>query len=297
MYSVEPSPIAASFAKLLVRTDLTDVDHRAYQTHRLGIEASLENNFVISKFERIGSYVRGSAIRSYSDLDLLAVVRKGSIVWGSELISPNTLLRNVRSALCRTFSRTKIGRDGQAVVVAFADGRSIDVVPGIWVRALDNGWPLYQIPDGLGDWLSTAPSLHSKYIGDGDYSAGGKLKSVIRILKHWKTSRRPALPFSAFHLELLLAESGTCHGAKSLASCVADTLTLLQERACGPILDPCGVSGHIRVAGTEVKQARLLASVCRSAAWARKAVFFEQMCAYGQARTCWSQVFNGAFPR
>ncbi len=296
MYSTQLSPIAASFTKLLAQTVLTEVDHRAYRTHQSRVESSLGSAFAISKVERIGSYARGSAIRNHSDLDLLVVVRKGSLTRGGSIVSPNTLLNNVRTALRRTFPRTLSGRDGQAVVVAFADGRSIDVVPGRWVDALDNGWPCYQIPDG-DSWLDTAPSLHNKHIGDGDYAAGGKLKSVVRLLKHWKTSRKPALPLSAFHLELLLADYGICNGARSLASCVADTLSLLEERACRPVPDPCGVSGLISAAGSDAKRARLLASVQVSAAWARDAVFLEQLCAYGQARARWTQVFNGAFPR
>lgn len=298
-YSAGPSPIASSFARILSQTALTDVDHAAYKTHQDRVERSLRGAFEVSKVEPIGSYARGSAIRGRSDLDLLAVIRKESMSWGGSIISSSRLLTNVRAALRKTFPTTELGRDGQAVVVAFADGRSIDVVPGRWEGPISatNGWPLYRIPDGGDGWLLTAPSYHGKYIGDGDDAAGGKLKSVVRILKYWKGSRSPELPLSAFHLELLFAQMGTCNGAKTLASCVADTFVLLDQRGCRALQDPCGISGLIQAAATDAKRERLLTNVRMSSAWAQDAVFKESLGLYAEARKSWDSVFNGSFPR
>lgn len=290
------SPIGASFAKILAATALQQTDHAAFAKHEAGIRSSLEASFAISKFVRIGSYERGSAVRGNSDLDLLAVLTRDEVTWAGAVVDPGTLLDRVRRALKTTFWNTALGRDGQAVVVDFADGRSVDVVPAWYAGPISpsNGWPLYYIPSGT-DWLPTAPDFQNSYITNGDAAAGGKLKSVMRILKYWKRARSEDLPLGGFHLELLLTKERTCCGARTIASCVADAFELLANRECRALQDPCGVSGYVRAAASDAKRARLAQAVGVSANWARDAVYYEAVGNIARARYYWSLVFNGAF--
>lgn len=292
------STIAQSFNSILAHVAFTDPDVAAFETHKSRIESSLHGSFAIAKIVRIGSYARGSAIRFRSDLDLLALLRRREEVdWGGQPVLPSTILNRVRDALRGTFPGTALGRDGQAVVVEFSDHRRIDVVPAWFDDALDNGWPLYRIPSGSEEWLATSPELHGKYIADGDAKAGGKLKSVVQILKYWRQCREPELPMSAFHAELLLAKEGTCNGARSLAACVADALSLLERRHCRALQDPCGISGYVPAAGTEAKVDRLFAAVHGSATRARDAVQYETLGMADEARRMWGIIFNNCFPR
>lgn len=290
------NPIASAFAAIARDTTLTDADRAAFSRHRARIESSLEAAFDISKVEVIGSYARDSTLRGSSDLDLFTVVRKKEIEWGNGIVTPLTLMNRVREALKSTFPTTEIGRDGQAVVVAFSDGKSIDVVPAWWVRPMDNGWPLYRIPGGTTDWIDTSPGLHNKYINDGDARSGGQLKKVIRILKYWRNQRSPALPLSGFHLELLLTQEGICNGARTYAQCVADALDLLARRDCRALQDPCGLSGLVSAAGTAAKRSLLDAAVQSSARRAIEAVDYEEGGRFAAAVERWQLVFNGGFP-
>lgn len=291
------STIAQSFNAILAHIALTDADVTAFEVHKSRIESSLHGSFAVAKIVRIGSYARGSAIRFRSDLDLLALLRRNEVDWGGQIVLPSTLLNRAREALRGTFPGTALGRDGQAVVVEFSDNRRIDVVPAWFDEALESGWPLYRIPSGSDGWLATSPELHGKYIAEGDTKAGGKLKSVVRILKYWKQCRDPELPLSAFHLELLLAKEGTCNGARSLAACVADALSLLERRECRALQDPCGISGYVPAASTDAKVDRLLAAVHGSATRARDAVQYEALGMSDEARRLWGIVFNNYFPR
>lgn len=288
--------IASAFARINADNSLTQADRDAFEKHRAGIQASIKKSFEISKFEVIGSYARDSTLRGSSDLDLFTVVRKEDITWGDSTVAPVTLMNRVRDALRVTYPTTNIGRDGQAVVVEFADGKSVDVVPAWWVKGKDNGWPLYRIPANSTDWIETSPGLHNKYINDGDSSSGGQMKSVVRILKYWRRCRSPALPLSGFHLELLLAQEGTCNGARTYAQCVADALDLLARRNCRALRDPCGISGNVSAAGTEAKLATLDAAIQQSATRAKEAVAYESIGKIDQAMERWQLVFNGRFP-
>ncbi len=290
------SSIADSFGKIVSRTQLTTADIEAFNTHEEQVVARLKADFGVVKTVRMGSFSRGSAVRGSSDLDLLVVLTRGEITWGDRLKKSGTVMQNVRASLAARFRQTEIGRDGQAVVVSFADGRIVDVVPAAYDGPQSNGWPLYSIPDGAESWLATAPDTHGKYIADGENASGNKLKSVTRILKYWAACRSPRLPLSGFHLELLLTQTGICAPGRSLAACVADALSLLARRECRALQDPCGVSGLIRAAATDAKRGRLLAAVAQSAGWATTAVNYENGYDTASARRYWSMTFNGGFP-
>jgi hypothetical protein len=288
--------VAESFAGILAGVTLAEPDISAFETHRARIESSLRSSFNLSKVVCVGSYARGSAIRLFSDLDLFVVLRRRETDWGGRLVLPNTILTRLRTALQGTFPQSFIGRDGQAVVIKFSDGREVDVVPARFDDALESGWPLYRIPSDVDHWLATSPELHNKYIAEGNERAGGKLKSVVRILKYWKVCRVPQLPLNAFHLELLLAKHGTCNGGRTLAQCVADALSLVQQRSGRALQDPCSISGNISAAATNSKVDRLVAAVCASAGRAQEAVRCESFGNIGEALRLWGLVFNGRFP-
>jgi len=288
--------IADSFNRILARCDFTDPDVTALTTHRREIETRFKNTFQVSKVEVIGSYARGTAIRQTSDLDLLAVLRKTEWHWGGSRVTSSTLLGRVREQLRGRFPSTEVGRDGQAIVVTFFDGKSVDVVPSGWIRAQADGWPLYSIPDGAGGWRETAPDSHGRYIAEADADAGGKLKNVARIFRYWRWCRLDPVPISSFHVELFMASEGMCGGAYSYAECIAGLLQRLARRECRALQDPLGISGLVPACTTEAKRAAALRSVIASADRASAAVAAEHNGDGMEARRLWKLVFNDQFP-
>ncbi len=289
--------ISDSFASILNRCDFSAHDRDALATHRREVETRLKNSFEVSKIELVGSYARGSAIRQTSDTDLLVVLRKAELDWAGSRVSSTTVMGKVRQEMVARFPSTAIGRDGQAVVVTFADERSIDVVPATWIRAQPDGWPLYAIPDGAGGWMHAAPDSHNRYIADADARSGGKLKNVARTFRYWKASRQEPVPISSFYVELLMAADNTCPVGRSYADCFAALLSLLARRECRGLHDPIGISGTVNACGTESKRLTALRTVLTSSERAAAALAAERSGNPLEARRLWNLVFNEAFPR
>lgn len=289
--------VADRFNTLLNWISMSTQEENAFETHRQTVAAALKSDFAVNRIEKMGSFSRGSALRGISDLDLLVQVAVDDVRRGGYLVNSGTVLNNVRDRLRARFRATDVGRDQQAVVVAFSGGQEkIDVVPAVFDR-MDEGRPVYLIPDGVGGWMRTSPSAHASYINSADARCGGKLKYTIMLLKYWRACRSPAIPLNSFHLELLLAQEGTCAVGKGYNECVRDALALLANRKCRALQDPMGISGNILGANTEPKRATAERS-CADSAWhASTALTAEWGRDSPEAYRQWDIVFNGHFPK
>lgn len=264
--------IAARFAQLLDRITPDSSEERVFVQHQSSIETRLKATFKTNRVERIGSYTRGSAIKRSSDVDLLLILSRDEVRRGNEYKSSNTVLNNLRDQLQDRYTRTEIGRDGQAVVISFGDGQHpVDVVPGFYWEAGPNNYPVFCIPDGEGQWMKTAPQLHNKYIAAGDQRSAGKLKGAARLTKFWAGLRASTESLTGFHVEMLLAQTDICAYPQSHATLFRELMRTLASRRCRALQDPLGVSGYIKIAGTSAKQMSLdstiqgIVSHCQSA--------------------------------
>jgi hypothetical protein len=294
--------IPACFQKIIVVAALTDRDIELYRSHRTSIRSALANasGFELDEVVPIGSFARRSAVHGISDSDLLAVLRKRTVSYSSgQLYSPGTVTSNVRGVLAARFWATGVGRDGQAIVVDFGDGEHpVDLVPAVWQSATGfHNHPVFIIPDGAGGWMSTSPSSHNRYIDGADQGAGGKLKYVAQIFKTWCHTRSTPVPVRGFHVELLLASTGICAGARAYAAIFRDLLTLLRQRDCAALNDPLGISGRIAATGTDAKRESAMRTIAEAAYHADLAVFAEAAGNEAEAWRQWNIVFNDRFPR
>jgi predicted nucleotidyltransferase len=290
--------VAESFTKLIARAQLTQRDNDLFSGHRATVVTALKNRFEVVKADVIGSFARATAIHGASDVDLLLVLSRSAVTWGGNLKSSGGLLGDVRDALRERYSATAIGRDGQAVVVAFNDGgHPVDVVPACY---LEHGgrlnYPLYAIPDGRNGWMQTSPGAHNKFIADAEARSGGKLNYASQAFKVWRDSRAGTVPISAFHVELLLANDALADGARSYSSIFTQLLLVLARRECAALRDPIGVSGLIPACATEPKRRLAVRTVLDSARHAADALRAEERGDLREALRQWNIVFNGVFP-
>jgi predicted nucleotidyltransferase len=294
-----PNMIAAAFAAIIDRSYLTPRDHELFESHRTSVTRALETRLETIKVEVIGSFARGTAVHGSSDIDLLTVLQKQSVTWGGQLMSSTTVLREVRGALLERYAFTEVGRDGQAVVVAFNDGQHpVDVVPACYSHQGGRyNHPIFLIPDGTGGWMHTSPTSHSRFIRDGDTDAGGQLKYTAQIFKYWRDTRTSPVPLSAFHVELLLAEERLCVGARSYSAIMRDVLALLSNRRGSALHDPVNVSALIPLSGTASKRDQALGTIDAAARHADAALIAERRGDLSEAARQWDIVFNGNFPR
>ena len=79
----------------------------------------------------VGSYGRNTAIKGFSDLDMIFELppalysRYNSHIGNGQ----SALLQAVRNSIGKTYTGTRIGADGQVVAVSFLDGITFEVVP------------------------------------------------------------------------------------------------------------------------------------------------------------------------
>lgn len=288
--------VSDRFKTLLDRIEPSPTTQQLVESHRSSVASHLKNAFEANQVKLIGSHARGTAVGNVSDIDLLLVLSRSDVTRGGVRSSSQSVLGSVRRELQARFRNTDIGRDGQAVVVDFGDGRHpVDVVPGVYLGPGYNNYPVYEIPDGGGAWMQTSPEVHNRHIADADQRSGSKLKGVARLLKFWRKTR--SAPVSSFHMELVLAESGICTVPKSYATALADALSLLAQRQGRALQDPLGISGWVQATNTDSKRQQLAASLRASAEHAQAAVYNDGWGSYSEAYRQWDLVFNGQFPK
>lgn len=286
--------VSNSFQTLLSRLQPLDSEIQAANGHIKTVKARLESVFSVSKVLVTGSGARGSFIRGKSDVDLFVVVSRDQLRWGDRYVASTTALDNFRKELQGRFWNTSVYKDVHAVVVDFADCR-VDVVPAFFAGTASNNWPLYSMPDGQGGWMQTSPDLHNAYIAQADKESGGKLKYTAQLMKFWRECRKPRIPLSSFHIEMVLASEGICKGPKSYALCVRDLLQSIASRDCRAIRDPYGITGNISCVKTEAQRNNALASVKHSREHAKSACLAEDI-SVSEAKRQWDIVFNQQFP-
>lgn len=291
--------VAASFNTLLARIGPLDSELSLAEGHADSIRQCLANSFQLSKFQPVGSHSRGTAIRAVSDLDVFALLARDEFRNGQSMVSSDSLLKRLRTALSTRFPQTMIGRDAQVIRVDFGQGQhGVDVIPAYYAGPRkQDGWPIYYIPDGNGGWMPTSPPVHNKYLKDANQRAGSKLRYTAQLVKFWRSTRSPALPMSSFHLEMILARQDVCVGAKSYAVCLFEAFAMLARRECAGLQDPQGVAGVIACASTSAKRSAALAAVQHAYDHAAKALQAEANRNLAEAYRQWDIVFNGYFPK
>jgi hypothetical protein len=265
------------------------------QSHLMTVRRRLAMSFDISKFLRIGSHARGTAIRWYSDVDVLAVLRRNEAKWGGSVVNSSTFLKRVRRDLEDRYTATEVRGDQQAVVAHFGGGEhALDVVPAIFHK-WDKGRPVYLIPDGYDSWVETSPETHNAYFAGAAERSGQKLRKVVQLLKWWKYSRSQPIPVEAFHIDILLAANDVCSGVKSYGQCLVDAFQLLAERECRGFRDPLGISGVVYAAKTDAQWRELREHVNFALVHAKRALAAESWKDFAESNRQWNLVFNGEY--
>lgn len=290
-------PVAKRLRGLVERIQPRPAEVNRAGMRFLRIRSRLSRSFVVARTIAIGSHSKGTAVTRISDVDILALLRRREAKWGGSLVSSDTFLRRVREDLAERYPQTSIRRDAQAIVVGFGQGEySVDVVPAIYYKAAPNGYPIYRIPDGEGDWMTTAPGLHAAYFKGRDERSGGRLKHVVQMIKLWAQARATPVPLSSFHLEIVLAASGLMSGTVPYSRGLALSFGLLNLRSGAAIRDPSGVSGLIPAASSETKRESLERSLAFASEHAIAAHAAERVGDAVEALRQWRIVFGSYLP-
>jgi len=133
----------------------------------------------------VGSYGRNTAIKGFSDLDIIFELPSSIYDTYNNYFNngQSALLQRVRSSLQRTYSTTSIGADGQVVVIRFDDGITFEIVPVFYNRA---GSYTYPDANNGGDWKTTNPRPEIQAIRERNTSSNNNLVPLCRMARAWK---------------------------------------------------------------------------------------------------------------
>lgn len=267
----------------------------AAERHFDTICTRLQQTFGASRFITIGSHARGTAIRTFSDIDILAVLPRRVARWGGNLIAPRTFLAKVADDLQGRYRTTSVRPDGQAVVLNFSAGaHSVDVVPGIF-EGMNGRRPMYLIPGTADEWITTSPETHDVIFGDANQRSGGKLGALARLAKGWKYGREAPISISSFYADMVLATTDVATGVKSYGQCLRDFFAQLVARHGRGLRDPGGVAGIISASPPQGQRDRLCVAARFALQHADSALHAESMRRDHEANRQWGIVFNRNF--
>lgn len=71
----------------------------AAKLHRSSVKSRMEKAFALHSVRAIGSHSRSTAIRQFSDLDLMVVLRKDEVIDGGNVVSSDTIIQRVLGEL------------------------------------------------------------------------------------------------------------------------------------------------------------------------------------------------------
>ena len=135
----------------------------------------------------VGSYGRNTAIKGFSDLDMIfqlpySVYKQYDEYEGN---GQSALLQAVKKSIEKTYPVTSIRADGQVILVPFADGITFEVVPAFLLNT-DDSYTYPNANDG-GSWHVTNPKPEIEAIRTRNSVCNNNLVPLCRMMRAWKS--------------------------------------------------------------------------------------------------------------
>jgi hypothetical protein len=133
----------------------------------------------------VGSYGRGTAVRGFSDLDIIFILppHLEAQYNAYKYNGQSALLKAVKHSLQKTYPTTYIGGDGQVVVIQFTDNIKFEVVPVFFKK---DGSFSYPDSNNGGSWKITNPRPEIKMIKSHNKLTKDKLIDLCRMARSWR---------------------------------------------------------------------------------------------------------------
>lgn len=268
----------------------SSVESEGAQRHRASIKACLDNRFGLRRFTRIGSFGNGTSVCGYSDVDYLACLPTNQLT-----VTSTYSLAKVRDALDIRFPYTGVRVNTPAISCPFGTlaVETTEIIPADYVGD-SNGFKVYDIANGAGEWMKTSPDAHNAYVQAIDDRLSNKVKPLIRFLKAWKYFRE--VPISSFYLELRVAKYASQENSIVYDIDVKNVLKMLVDCSLASLQDPMGISGYITACATDVKRQDALSKLQTAFGRAEKARECASKDRIAEAFDYWRLLYNYEFP-
>jgi hypothetical protein len=159
-----------------------------YRTGRICGQLNADFRALDSKFANrfyVGSYGRGTAIPSVSDVDVLyelpaALYPRYNSYEGN---GQSALLAAVRASLQRTYPSSAVAGDGQVVAINFDDNTRFEVLPAFFNTASK-----YTFADanGGGSWRECNPKQEMEFFATRNAACNANLVELSRMVRAWR---------------------------------------------------------------------------------------------------------------
>lgn len=196
--------IANKFENLVknTRTNNHDTVSERYKriTKRINLDfRGIDSDLSYSRY--VGSYGRATAIKGFSDVDMLVQLPYETYSKYNQYAGngQSALLQAVRNSIRKTYPNTDVGGDGQVVVIKFSDGMMFEVVPAF----INKDGISYTYPDSNtgGRWRTCNPVAEINAINQLNNQYNKNVKYLVRIMKAWRNENN--VPISGMLLETL----------------------------------------------------------------------------------------------
>ena len=133
----------------------------------------------------VGSYGRNTATQGFSDLDMIFELPSALYSRYDNHVGngQSALLQAVRASVQKTYPTSRIGGDGQVIVVRFNDGITFEIVP-VFINS--SGSYTYPDSNGGGSWRTTNPRPEIEAIRIRNIACNGNLIALCRMMRAWK---------------------------------------------------------------------------------------------------------------
>jgi len=133
----------------------------------------------------VGSYGRNTAVRGFSDLDILFCLPLDVYNTYNNYShnGQSKLLQAFRLSLQKTYPTTSISGDGQVAVINFTDGIKFEIVPAF--KRSDASF-IYPNSNNGGSWKTTNPIPEIITLRDNNTATKHNLVQLCRMTRAWK---------------------------------------------------------------------------------------------------------------
>lgn len=233
----------------------------------------------------MGSAKKGTIIRPFDDVDVLAVFSNSKGAWNKYSWDSKSFIYRIRDAYAGV-SIQQVGTRGQAIRVFYQNGGHVDVAP-----VFSAGNDVYKLPNGTGGWIDTAPTIANQWFSTKNQELNYHLAPVVRLAKSW--NRAHSHWMRSFHLETVAGNVFS-----SLGGNYRDALQKYFEWAPSHlhVNDPGGQSGDLYNYLSYPGQQSLLQVLAAGAERAKKATEAEGRGDHTEAKRLWRIILGDDFP-
>ncbi|MET7826275.1 hypothetical protein ABZT23_16490 [Streptomyces sp. NPDC005386] len=196
-------PIAHLFDDFLRYITLSDSEKAIALEQGRRLSRRIEQRPEVRECLITGSMTRSTAIRKFSDVDIVAVIESENKLAQADSA---TLVAAVATILRETEPHVEVSEN--AVRVVYEECVTVDVLAGIYTGTNSTDDDVYRIPTSNQEgWETYAPEEQSRRIREATEFFGDDFKKLIRLCKWW--SKTHDQPVSSHDIELIAFNSFT----------------------------------------------------------------------------------------